>query len=233
MNQDTLGSRKKCEQRARYLLERGERVIVDRWVSCKLVGCTQTGFAHVGAVGNLNRLVAWPTAVSCTDPKRYYLLFNLQLYIGGCERRANQVSLLGNFKVGDWKKQSPLAEILLPCDYVRQPFVAVRGRCNFDQSQRVKWTNLAASASLHKDVCMAVWLDFPTGEQASDLLPSLPRICVRATKISIESASCLFNCPMVNDQAHSPALPFSHNSSRCPLVNSRSPPHTHFPAEYV
>lgn len=31
VNQDTLGSRKNCERRARELLQRGERVVIDRW----------------------------------------------------------------------------------------------------------------------------------------------------------------------------------------------------------
>ncbi|CAM9517294.1 unnamed protein product [Ectocarpus fasciculatus] len=34
-------------------------------------------------------------------------------------------------------------------------------RCNFDQSQRVTWLDLAVSISLHKDACIAVWLDIP------------------------------------------------------------------------
>ncbi|CAM9260119.1 unnamed protein product [Ectocarpus sp. 12 AP-2014] len=34
-------------------------------------------------------------------------------------------------------------------------------RCNFDQSQRVTWLDLAVSLSLHKDACIAVWLDIP------------------------------------------------------------------------
>ncbi|CAB1110131.1 unnamed protein product [Ectocarpus sp. CCAP 1310/34] len=34
-------------------------------------------------------------------------------------------------------------------------------RCNFDQSQRVTWLDLAVSHSLHKDACIAVWLDIP------------------------------------------------------------------------
>ncbi|CAM9526160.1 unnamed protein product [Pylaiella littoralis] len=36
-------------------------------------------------------------------------------------------------------------------------------RCNFDQSQRVTWINLAVSLSLHEDACIAVWLDVAIG----------------------------------------------------------------------
>lgn len=39
-----------------------------------------------------------------------------------------------------------------------------RIRCNVDQSQRVTWTNLALSASLPRDACIAVWLDTEIGE---------------------------------------------------------------------
>ncbi|CAM9351427.1 unnamed protein product, partial [Hapterophycus canaliculatus] len=34
-------------------------------------------------------------------------------------------------------------------------------RCNFNQSQRVTWIDLAVSLSLHQDACIAVWLDIP------------------------------------------------------------------------
>ncbi|CBJ25871.1 conserved unknown protein [Ectocarpus siliculosus] len=40
-------------------------------------------------------------------------------------------------------------------------------RCNFDQSQRVTWLDLAVSLSLHKDACIAVWLDIPIGSDGA------------------------------------------------------------------
>ncbi len=37
-------------------------------------------------------------------------------------------------------------------------------RCNFDKAQRVTWIDLAISLSLHKDACIAVWLDIDLGK---------------------------------------------------------------------
>lgn len=41
-------------------------------------------------------------------------------------------------------------------------------RCNFDQSQRVTWIDLAISLSLHEDACIAVWLDVDIGMDGID-----------------------------------------------------------------
>ena len=46
-------------------------------------------------------------------------------------------------------------------------------RCNFDQSQRVTWIDLAVSLSLHKDACIAVWLDVDIGKSACPPPPVL------------------------------------------------------------
>lgn len=51
-------------------------------------------------------------------------------------------------------------------------FEYIISRCNFDQSQRVTWINLAVSFSLHEDACIAVWLDMTIGKDAASPDPS-------------------------------------------------------------
>lgn len=68
------------------------------------------------------------------------------------------------------------------------PQIVFLNRCNFDQSQRVTWIGLAVSLSLHKDACIAVWLDVDIGEDRTRFVLLFPPVC-RQNLFSVSSAT--------------------------------------------